>query len=254
MFENTQNLGGIISMNNKQNLKQFNILEILLYHLLPGVPILLFAILFANPNWGAGLSIYMSLMLAILFGLIPVQLGILFYHAKKSKRSIKDLILFKDQKSLKKTLLWAIPCLIISFLIFGIVAPKEHTIWTIFNWIPSWFRLDLFSITAIPRSELGITLTLGVILNGVAGPFVEELYFRGFLLPRMEKLGKLAPFINVVLFSLYHLFTPWENITRILALTPYIYGVWKKQNIRIGMVVHLTLNTLSMVGMILLVL
>lgn len=91
---------------------------------------------------------------------------------------------------------------------------------------------------------------IGVLLNGLLGPFVEELYFRGFLLPRMERLGKLAPVVNTVLFSLYHFFTPWENITRILAILPFVSVVYYKKNIRIGMVVHLSLNTFSMIAMI----
>jgi hypothetical protein len=37
------------------------------------------------------------------------------------------------------------------------------------------------------------------LLNGVIGPVVEELYFRGFLLPRMEGLGRWAPLVNVTL-------------------------------------------------------
>ena len=42
----------------------------------------------------------------------------------------------------------------------------------------------------------------------------------------MNTLGKWAPFINAILFSLYHFFTPWQNLTRIVALLPYIYVVW----------------------------
>ena len=44
---------------------------------------------------------------------------------------------------------------------------------------------------------------------------VEELYFRGYLLPRISRLGAWAPLVNTVLFSLYHLFTPWLSVGRI---------------------------------------
>jgi membrane protease YdiL (CAAX protease family) len=44
---------------------------------------------------------------------------------------------------------------------------------------------------------------------------VEEMYFRGYLLPRISRLGAWAPLVNTVLFSLYHLFTPWLNVGRI---------------------------------------
>ena len=44
---------------------------------------------------------------------------------------------------------------------------------------------------------------------------VEEMFFRGYLLPRISRLGAWAPLVNTVLFSLYHLFTPWLNVGRI---------------------------------------
>ena len=43
-------------MGNKNEIKQFNVSQIILYHLLPGVPILLIAMLCASPTWGFGLS------------------------------------------------------------------------------------------------------------------------------------------------------------------------------------------------------
>ena len=44
---------------------------------------------------------------------------------------------------------------------------------------------------------------------------VEEMYFHGYLLPRISRLGAWAPLVNTVLFSLYHFFTPWLNVGRI---------------------------------------
>ena len=75
---------------------------------------------------------------------------------------------------------------------------------------------------------------------------MEELYFRGYLLPRMEKYaGKWAPLLNTVLFSIYHFFSPWENLIRIAASYPLIHLVWKKRNIRFGMLVHIIVNTIG---------
>jgi membrane protease YdiL (CAAX protease family) len=62
---------------------------------------------------------------------------------------------------------------------------------------------------------------LGDVVNAVAGPVVEEVYFRGYLLPRISRFGAWAPLINTVLFSVYHFFTPWQNVGRILGLLPW---------------------------------
>lgn len=236
-------------IRNNKEIKQLGVGAIVAYHLLPGIPIVLFTLWFANPAWGLGLPIFLSLMLACLLGLIPVQLGILSVVARKQEVKIQDIVSFRSKMPLTKTLMWSIPLLIFCILAFMLLSTIEHPVWTIFNWVPEWFRLDRFDFGEVPKGMVWLMLILGFLLNGILGPYVEELYFRGFLLPRMNKLGKAAPLVNVVLFSIYHFFTPWENITRIVALTPMVYGVWYKKNIRIGIIVHMALNVGSMIMM-----
>jgi len=52
--------------------------------------------------------------------------------------------------------------------------------------------------------------------------------------------------MNAVLFSVYHFFTPSENVSRILALLPMVYAVWWKRNIRIGIILHCGGNAVGM--------
>jgi len=42
-----------------------------------------------------------------------------------------------------------------------------------------------------------ITFSLGIVFNGILGPFVEDLYFRGYLIPRMGSFGRWTPLINI---------------------------------------------------------
>jgi membrane protease YdiL (CAAX protease family) len=49
----------------------------------------------------------------------------------------------------------------------------------------------------------------------------------------------------VSLFSLYHLWSPWQLVARILGLGPTVYAVRRTRNVYLGMVVHSGLNTLS---------
>lgn len=241
-------------MRNNNEIKQLGIGAILAYHLLPGVPILLLTILFANPTWGCGLPIFLAVMLAILLGLIPVQLGIMAIVARKQSITLWKLILFRNKMSLGKILAWSIPLLLFCIAAFGLLSAVEYPLWTIFDWVPDWFRLELFDLGNVSKAMVWLMLVLGFLLNGIFGPYVEELYFRGFLLPRMNRQGKAAPLVNVVLFSIYHFFTPWENITRIIALTPMVYSVWYNKNIRIGIIVHMAVNVGSMVMMAIVVL
>jgi uncharacterized protein len=93
-----------------------------------------------------------------------------------------------------------------------------------------------------------VNFLVTLVLNGIAGPVVEELYFRGYLLPRIPVARLWAPLINVVLFSLYHFFSPWQNITRIVALMLLVYAVSWKRNLYLSILVHCSLNTLGLLS------
>lgn len=83
-----------------------------------------------------------------------------------------------------------------------------------------------------------------LIFSVFLAPLVEELYFRGYLLPRMK--GRFAPLLHSFLFAAVHVFTPWMIITRTLGLLPLVFGV-KKKNIYVGIIVHILGNSLDLV-------
>jgi len=68
---------------------------------------------------------------------------------------------------------------------------------------------------------------------------------RGELL--LLALGSRAPAVNVALFALYHLWSPWVLPGRVLALLPMTYTVWRRRNIYLGITVHCALNTIGTV-------
>jgi membrane protease YdiL (CAAX protease family) len=119
-----------------------------------------------------------------------------------------------------------------------------------FAWLPAWsFPSTLpANLAQYPPSVLLITFVVGLAFNGVAAPLVEELYFRGYLLPRIPSSRRWAPLINVLLFSLCHFFSPWQNLTRIVALIPLVYAVSWKRNIYLSIFTHCILNTLGMLS------
>ena len=226
-----------------------NIPQIILLHLLPGIPVLLIAILFSNPSVGFGFPFILSLFIAIAFGLIPCELSILFIAAKRKGGSVRDIIGNTERTPALRMCLWVLLLLTINGIAFATIPQLEQPLWTMFSQVPDWARISIEAVKSHPEF-LYPTIILGLLMNGFLGPIVEEIYFRGYLLPRMGKLGKSAPLINTVLFSLYHLFAPWEIITRIIAVLPYAYAVWYKKNIRIGMFVHCIGNTLGLIGTI----
>jgi membrane protease YdiL (CAAX protease family) len=145
--------------------------------------------------------------------------------------------------------LWLLPTLIVlAFLGFGIhMLIEPQLIERFFGWMPVWLvkPIDPDLVRDYAVGAWIVTLAAFFAINGLIGPIVEELYFRGYLLPRMERLGRWAPLVNVSLFSVYHFWSPWQIVARILGFGPTVYAVRWKRNIYLGMAVHCGLNTLS---------
>ena len=204
--------------------------------LFPGIPILLIIIFLSNPEFPIKISIHLSILLAFAIGLVPIELGTLKYYANKENKKLSDLIKYKNKTSIKILIPSILLLFIHAVIIMNLLPKYEKQIWKIFEFIPDWFMEESTNIMDI--KYLGLVLVLGLLLDGLIVPIVEEVYFRGFLLPRMQIFGKAAPLLNVILFSVYHFFTPWKNISRIISLIPCVYWVWVKKDIRIGIIIH----------------
>lgn len=231
--------------------KQFSITKILTLVFFPAIAIIISYILAIQ--FRMTIPPFMSLMIIIFVVLIPIELGIILYISKKENGEFNLKSAFADYKklSVKEILFTAIIPFVFAATVFTFVAPMEHSIMfsTIFRNVPEYFKLADFMNHTGEYSKLIIiiSLVLYTIGNGIVGPIVEELYFRGLIMSHIQRFGKWTPLIISVLFSVYHLFSPWENITRIIACFPFIYCVYKKKNIFIGMVVHCSLNMASVI-------
>jgi membrane protease YdiL (CAAX protease family) len=63
--------------------------------------------------------------------------------------------------------------------------------------------------------------------NGLVSPMTEELYFCGFLLPRICRYGAWALVLNTLLFSLYHVWTPWRWPQIAVGFLPLALTAWR---------------------------
>lgn len=215
-------------------------------HLLPG---LLITACFVGLNLilrGRGVPPYLILSLCVFFVMIPVMLLIMRRAAKAEGR--KPAFVVGNRAPVK----WYIVCGLglLAFVWAGLIMstvgkPIDAALrQAFFFWLPSWFDLsDVFRQPELYSRQIVIaTWCAGLFAASIAGPIVEEIYFRGFLLSRMHGYGPLAPVLGIVLFSLYHFWSPWMFVTRAAALIPLVYFVWRKRNIGIGIVAHCLLN------------
>jgi hypothetical protein len=231
------------------NVKQHSIPRSVILHLLPGAVGTIVYILITPFFMDSGYPSMFSILVTAAVVILPIELGYLFYQARQinGSFSLKDIVLYRE--ALPKWQYVAIPLALViwGFLATGITLLLDNVIlkaW--FSWLPEWFAIfDPEQLQGYARPSLLTTFWIGLIVNGLALPVVEELYFRGYLLPRLSRFGKWTPLINVSLFSLYHFWTPWQAISRILWMLPWVYTTWRKQNIYLMMIAHCTANTLG---------
>jgi membrane protease YdiL (CAAX protease family) len=240
-----------ISINTEDN-EQHSLLKSVILHLLPGILILAFFIALTPLLTDKGFPTLFCLFLAVAVILIPFELGYILYQAKSKNKnfSLEGIVLYRRKIPRRQYFAFILPILVWALVAYFVIAPPIQDSWKneYFSWLPAWFFLD-YNIEQCSKSILLVTWIMGILFNGIAGPIVEELYFRGYLLPRISRFKDRAPLINVFLFSVYHFFSPWRNLERILALLPGIYIIQWKKNIYIGIIPHCLLNTTGMLLM-----
>ena len=227
----------------------------ILLHLLPGILATFLYVVLSQFLVPAGFPGIATLLLAALLTIVPFELGVLLYEARRKNGSfsLKDVVLYREPIPWWQYIVFPLVLLTWAALVFGVLSFTSPLIKNgLFAWLPSWYDVAGIVADTASYSRVGLiaTLVLGIGFNVLAGPIIEELYFRGYLLPRLSRFGWWAPVINVVLFSLYHLWTPWENLMRIGALIPMASAVQWRKNITIGMITHVLLNAISFIYII----
>ncbi|HDQ73094.1 MAG TPA: CPBP family intramembrane metalloprotease [Chloroflexi bacterium] len=229
-----------------------SIWQSLLLHLVPGV--LIFIVYFVSAsiliNRLPSVALLAALSLGIALALIPFELGYLILQGWRKYRSLSlcGIVLYREPIRVWDYVLFVPLLLIWAVFCFAFISPpiEAYLQQTVFAWWPNWLipsAIDTSTFSTNPT--LGLIALASLSFQAIIGPIVEELYFRGYLLPRLSHLKTWAPLINTVLFSLYHFFTPWQNPARILALLPAVYLVQRKRNIYLGIVFHVVLNLMG---------
>jgi len=229
--------------------EQYSIGKLLALHLLPGMAGILAYILLAPIFMNNGYPAVLGLLVAAGLVILPIELVILLYQARRASGTFSLKRILPYHNPLPK---WQYVVIPVALVLWGFLATLVTSLldsaianaW--FAWLPEWFFFfDLSQYEGYAQPALMLTFIVYLIVNGIALPIVEELYFRGYLLPRLEHYGKWAPLINLSLFSLYHFWTPWGTISRILWMFPWVYVAWRKQNIYLIMIAHCTANIIG---------
>lgn len=187
----------------------------------------------------------------VLIGLLvlgPMELIILLRENKKENGTfgLDCALTYNKKMSKPRAALLIVILFCIAGIAVGLVGGLEHKITAPFvnTYVPDYFIISNFvnQLDNYPKHILYITVALFFIADTLVLPVIEELYFRGYMMSKTARFGNFSPLIITILFSLYHFWLPWKNISRILGVLPYTYAVRKTENLYIGIFVHCLCN------------
>ena len=174
--------------------------------------------------------------------LIPIQLGFLLYLAKKRGNqglSLRGVVVLDNPLKLSKIVLWSAAILVPTGVIFGVFEPLT----THLDGLIAFDRFIAIPGASAHQDTAFLVLGLNIVLTGIAVPITEELYFRGYLLPRMPlRLGRGGPVVHSLLFAIYHVDTPWMIPVRTVGLLPLIYVTLHTRSTKPGILAHCVVN------------
>jgi membrane protease YdiL (CAAX protease family) len=149
----------------------------------------------------------LAFLLAILFVDLPVQLEILFREGKKlnGRLSLDSVVLYREKLSWGTFALVFVGAFVVVFLLITLITPINALVAErLFSGLPrSMFLQEQSQYLAHAENVLVLVFTFQLVLTGIVLPWVEEWYFRGYLLPRISRLGSSTPLVGGLFFGLY---------------------------------------------------
>lgn len=236
-------------MKNESEYPQHSLVKSTLLHILPGVLATITFLVLKPLLDSSGYPPLAAFLLAVLLVDLPVMVGILLHEGKKhnGRLSLDGVILYREKVSWKVFALVFIVAFIVLFGLITLVTPITSLLTdTVFSGLPDWLFLDeQTQYESFGKRELIIVFVFQLVLTGIILPWVEELYFRGYLMPRISRYGRWAPLISGLLFGLYHSWQLFGFATVFLLGTALGYIVWWKRDIRLSISLHVFANTLA---------
>ena len=230
----------------ENNIKRHTFLKSIVLHLLPGLLVGCFYFAITPFVKEHGYPSVMALILAGIFVLIPFELGFLLYQKRlKGGKLFNGVLKYCQHIPLWQYFVW-VPIVSASIgLIFTVLNFTSDFLLTFFDWIPQNLHLDMGLSQEFSNHKLIITYASFFIFIVLVLPASEELYFRGYLLPRMPaKLKGWTAIVHSSLFALYHVWTPWMFVVRAVGMLPLIYVV-RRKNIYLGIIIHCLMNSID---------
>lgn len=234
--------------NECSTVEQLSLGRAVLLHLTPGLLTVSFFIFVGTPIASIlGYPPLFAFLLSVCIILIPAELGFLLYLGKKHSGalSLRGIVLYRKKLKNSRLALVVVVLFVWAVLVIETLSFLDRFVFnTFFSWAPEWFLFEKGHEHSSTSVLIGIHVA-SIFISGFLGPITEELYFHGYLLPRLSRFGWWAPVINTILFNLYHFWSPWRLVTRTIFGLPTAIAIQKNKNISIGIWWHCLGNALG---------
>ncbi|MBN2047307.1 MAG: CPBP family intramembrane metalloprotease [Anaerolineaceae bacterium] len=228
---------------------QHSVLTSILLHILPGGLVTLGMIVFKPLFDASGYPPLLVFLLAVVLIDLPVMWGILLYRGWKQngRLSLGGFLFYREKLPWGKFALFFIGTFVVTYLLIMLVTPVTSFMTErVFFGLPDWmFFEEQTQYQTYPKIVLVVVFSLQLILTGIVLPWTEELYFRGYLLPRIARYKRWAPLIGGLLFGLYHCWQPFGFFSVFLLGTVLNYLVWWQRDLRLSIWLHITANVMT---------
>lgn len=238
-----------------QSIHQHALGKSFLLHIAPGILVTVAFLVLKPILDSTGYPPLLAFLLAILLLDMPFMLGVMLSEGKKlnGQYSLSGVVLYREKVSWKTFALVFIVAFVVLYLLIMLTTPLSSVLAeSAFSWLPKWFFFDdAAQYDGYAKNTLILVFALQLLITGIFLPWVEELYFRGYLMPRISRYEKWAPLIGGFFFGLYHLWQLYGFVGVFLLGAGLGYVVWWKKDIRLSISLHVFANALIRVFLLL---
>lgn len=217
----------------------------ILLHFAPALAIAAAYLVLTRVVTTVGLPRVSALLGALVLVGIPLQLGIVRHISRSVGHSV---VRFRTAIPLRQHVVGAFAIIVIVFCLLQLPLGRasQYLATHAFSWVPVAFSPAADDdLAATSRNILLPILLLQLLIDGIVNPFVEERYFRGFLLPQLAGLRVIAPVVSTVLFSLSHFWQPHNYLSIFVYVLPATVFTWWHRNYYAQAFVHCFANSLG---------
>ncbi len=229
-------------------IEQHSVAQTLVLHLLPGL-LALGVYLLAGP-WVMTLGFpadFAAVLLALPAAVILFEMGWLLFRGKSrnGRFSLEGVVLFRLPMPVRQLGLFVLLVIAWNAVVYMplLAVTSDWLKNAVYFWTPSWFRVES-DFAQYPRN-INLLMALVSIPAFTLFGVLEELYFRGYLLPRISRFGAWAPILSTALFTIYHFDTLQNAVSIFVGFLPIAYLTWRKQNIYLAVIAHAGVNFIA---------